>query len=139
MDTDELFWDIQENISGDLTNIGTCSSKDQTHKAILNKVFHRYLNKVQKINSAGKISLHQWLQGIFFVLYGWIAGQVEGTDIYQSVLAIGRELPFTIDLSPAMVREGNSGLQKSLDHNGGASPLFLDKESCLKSWYRRGG
>ena len=30
------------------------------HKAIRNDGFHRYLNKVQKIKSAYKVSLHQW-------------------------------------------------------------------------------
>ena len=35
------------------------------HKAIINKVFHLYLNKVQKINSAEKGSLQKWLQGLF--------------------------------------------------------------------------
>ena len=39
------------------------------HKTIINEGFHRYLNKVQKINSVDKGSLHQWLQGVFFVLY----------------------------------------------------------------------
>ena len=31
------------------------------HKAIRNDGFHRYLNKVQKIKSADKGNLHQWL------------------------------------------------------------------------------
>ena len=35
------------------------------HKKIINEWFHRYLNKVQKINSADKSSLHQWLQGVW--------------------------------------------------------------------------
>ena len=67
-------------------------------KAIINEEFHRYLNKVNKINSADKVRLHQWLQGVLFALYDWNAGPVDGTDIYRSVLDIGRELPFTIDL-----------------------------------------
>ena len=33
--------------------------------AIINEVFNRYLNKLNKINSEDKVSLHQWLQGVF--------------------------------------------------------------------------
>ena len=43
------------------------------YKAIINEGFHRYLNKVQKIKSADKVRLHQWLQGVFFALYAWNA------------------------------------------------------------------
>ena len=39
------------------------------HKAIINEGFHRYLNKIQKINSAYKVRLHQLFQGVFFALY----------------------------------------------------------------------
>ena len=31
------------------------------HKANINENFDMYLNKVQKINSADKVNLHQWL------------------------------------------------------------------------------
>ena len=71
------------------------------HKAIINEGFHRYLNKVQKINLAEKVILHQWLQGVSFTLYAWNAVPVEGTNISISVVVIGRELPFPIYLSPA--------------------------------------
>ena len=49
-----------------------------------------YLNKVQKINSADKGRLHQWLQGALFALYAWNAVPVDGTEIARSVLAVGR-------------------------------------------------
>ena len=50
-------------------------------KEIRNEGFHKYLNKVQKINSSDKGSLNQWLQGILFELYAWNSGPVDGTDI----------------------------------------------------------
>ena len=53
------------------------------HEAIRNEGFHMYLNKVQDIKSADKGSLHQWLQGIFFALYTWNTGPIDGTDIAQ--------------------------------------------------------
>ena len=51
------------------------------HKAIINEGFHRYLKKLQKINSMDKGSLQQWLQGLLFALYAWNAGPVDGTEI----------------------------------------------------------
>ena len=38
------------------------------NKEIINKYFHHYLNKVQKINSAGNGSFQQWFQGVLFEL-----------------------------------------------------------------------
>ena len=69
------------------------------HKAIINEGFHWYLHQDKKINSEDKGSLHRWLQGIFFALYAWNAGPVDGTYISQSVVDIGRKLPLPFDLS----------------------------------------
>ena len=80
----------------------------RNHEAIRNEWFHEYLNKVQKINSEYKGSLHQWLQGVFFELDALNASPVNGTDIARSVVYIGKEFPFLIDLSPSRLREGNS-------------------------------
>ena len=78
------------------------------HKEIRNEGFHRYLNKLHKVNSADKGILHQWLRGVLFALYAWNIGPVDGTDVDQSVVAIGREFPFPVDLSPASSREATS-------------------------------
>ena len=51
------------------------------NKEIRNEGFYRYLNKEQKINSADKVSLQQWLQGVFFALHAWNAVPVDGTEI----------------------------------------------------------
>ena len=95
------------------------------HKEIINEGFHRYLNKVQKINLEDKSILHQWLQGVLFSLYAWNAVPVDGTDIAQSVVAIDREFPFPIDLSPARSMEGTSEGKQSVGHFEAASPLLF--------------
>jgi hypothetical protein len=41
----------------------------ENHKAIRNEMFHRYLNKVQRINTADVDSLFRWKQGALFSLY----------------------------------------------------------------------
>ena len=51
------------------------------HKSIINEGFHRYLNKVQKINSDYRGKLCQWLKGVFFGLYAWNIVPVERTGI----------------------------------------------------------
>ena len=61
----------------------------ENHKAIINEGFHRFLNKVQNINSSDKGSFHQWLKSVFFALYDWNAGPVYGTDIDRSFVSIG--------------------------------------------------
>ena len=92
-------------------------------------MFHRYLNKLKKINSEDKGSLHQCLQGILFALNAWNSGPVDGTDIAQSVVAIGRESPFPIDPSPESLREGTSEVQQALDQFEAAYPhLFRQRE-----------
>jgi hypothetical protein len=51
----------------------------ENHKAVRNERFHRYLNKVERINSADQGSLDQWRQGVLFGLYAWNAGPIDGT------------------------------------------------------------
>ena len=60
-----------------------------------------------------------------FPLYAWNAGPVDGTDIYQSVVSISRELPFRIVVSPAMSRESTSEGVQSLDNFEVAYPLLF--------------
>ena len=104
-------------------------------KEIINEVLHRHFKKVQKIKSADKGSFLQWLQGMLFALCAWNSGPVYGTDIAQSVVDIGIDFPFPIDLSPASSREGISEVQQALDHFEADPQLCLYKESCLTSWY----
>ena len=98
-------------------------------KDIRNDGFRRFLNKLQKINTEEKGSLHQWLQGVLFVLYACNAGPVHGTEISESVVAIIREFSFTLELSPVKLRKGNSEGQQDLDQFEAASPfLFIQRE-----------
>ena len=53
------------------------------HKLKSNQGFHWYFNNLKKIISSEKLSLNQWLQGIFFAMYAWSAGPVYWNDIDQ--------------------------------------------------------
>jgi len=103
----------------------------ENHKAIRNERFHRYLNKVERINSADTDSLLQWKQGVLFSIYGWNAAPIDGTDIPRSVVAMGREFPFPIDLSNAELRDGTAEGQSSLEHFEAASPLLYRQRELL--------
>ena len=127
MDADGLFSGIFKKTFQETLLIPVHAVERGNHKAIRNEGFHGYLNKVQNINSSYKRSLHQWFQGILFTQYDWNAVPVDRNDIAQTVVAIGRELPFTIDLSSARSREGNSEGQKGLYHFEAASPLLFIK------------
>ena len=71
MDADVFFSGIfRENVQKTLL-IQVNAVARVKHKAIINEVFHWHLNKVHNINSVYKVSLRQWLQGVFFALYAW--------------------------------------------------------------------
>ena len=79
------------------------------------------------INSADKGSLHKLLRGVFFALYDWNVGRVDGTGVDRSLVASGREFIFPINPSPERLREGTSEVQQALDHFEAASPLMFRK------------
>jgi hypothetical protein len=51
-------------------------------------------------------------------------------DISRSVVALGREFPFPIDLSP-QARDGASEGQQALDYFEAASPLLYKQRQLL--------
>ena len=114
-------WNVQEIFQETLL-IPVHEFARGNNKAIINEGFYRYLNKVQMINSAEKVILHQCLQGVLFALYAWNLGPVHGTDIAQSVVDIVRAFKFTFYISPEMLREANTEVQQALDHFETASP-----------------
>ena len=69
------------------------------HRALRVERFFRYLNKVDRINTATLQSFAMWLQGIFFAIYGHNSSPVDGTNIIRSFAAKGRTFPFPLDLA----------------------------------------
>ena len=129
VDADGLFPGMFNNTFQDTLLIPVHAVARGNHKEIINEGFHRYLKKVQKINSVDKGSLHQWLQCVLFSMYDWNSCTADGTDIAQSVVAIVREFPFIIDISPERLREITSEGQQALDHFEAAYPiLFIQRD-----------
>ena len=66
-------------------------------------------------------------------MYAWNAGPVYVTDISKSVVAIGRDFPFKIDLSTERSREGTSEGQQASDHFEAESPLMFRQRYLFKA------
>lgn len=130
VDQDGIFKGIFKELY-ELLGIPVQPVSPENHKAVRNERFHRYLNKVEKINTAAHKSYHQWLQGVMFALYAWNAGPIDGTDIARSFAAIGREFPFPIDLSAGAPREGSAEGEHAIDHCNAVSPLLYKQRLLL--------
>jgi hypothetical protein len=130
VDADSLFAGVFKQLF-QILRIPVDAVSRENHKAIRNERFHRYLNKVQRINTADVDSLFRWKQGVLFSLYAWNAAPIDGTDLPRSVVAIGRDFPFPIDLSTATARDSASEGEAALDHFESASPLLYKQRQLL--------
>ena len=68
------------------------------HMAIKNERFHRYMNKAFKIPIADLRLVMAWRKTVFFAIYVWNTSPINGTDIIRSSAAIGKKIPFPIDI-----------------------------------------
>jgi hypothetical protein len=130
VDADSLFAGVFKQLF-QLLRIPVDAVSPENHKAIRNERFHRYLNKVQRINTADVDSLFRWKQGVLFSLYAWNAAPIDGTDLPRSLVAVGRNFPFPIDLTNATPRDGASEGEPALDHFESASPLLFQQRQLL--------
>ena len=130
VDADPLFCDVFVK-TFQLLRIPVQAVSRGNHKAIRNENFHRYLNKVERINTADTDSQWRWNQGAMFAFYAWNASPVDGTDIPRCQIAIGREFPFPIDLSPVLPRAIVTEGQQAADHFEAASPLLFKQRELL--------
>jgi hypothetical protein len=103
----------------------------ENHKAIRNERFHRYLNKVQRINTADTGSLFRWKQGVLFSFYAWNASPIDGTDISRCLVAISRDFPFPIDIEATVMRGTSHEGQQAIDFYDAASPLLYRQRALL--------
>jgi hypothetical protein len=58
-------------------------------------------------------------------VYAWNASPIYGTDISRSLVAIGRESPFPIDIEGAVHNDADRQGQSSLEHHEAATPFFV--------------
>jgi hypothetical protein len=85
VDADSLFAGLFKQLF-QLLLIPVDAVSRENHKAVRNERFHRYLNKVQRVNTADVDSLFRWKQGVLFSLYTCNAAPIDGTDLPRSSL-----------------------------------------------------
>ena len=103
----------------------------EQHNGILCERFHRFLNKVQKINAADTQSFTQWVQGTLFALYAWNASPIDGTDIMRSFAAKARVFPFPFEITQDHVdRVPPTEGEPAIEHLETIFPLW-GKQSML--------
>jgi hypothetical protein len=130
VDADSLFAGVFKQLF-QILRIPVDAVSRENHKAVRNERFHQYLNKVQRINNADVDSLFRWKQGVLFSLYAWNAAPIDATDLPRSLVAMGRDFPFPIDLSSATARDSASEGEAALDHFESASPLLYKQRQLL--------
>ena len=86
MDADSLF---KTSLQYMLDNLGIAFHvvAAEQHEGILCERFHRYLNKVQRINGMDTKDHSNWMMNTSFAAYAWNASPVDGTNVVRSFAA----------------------------------------------------
>ena len=77
-----------------------CVAK-RNHKAVLVGNFHQFLNKAVTIAVGDEKTFGCFTEAGIVAGYAWNSAHIDGTNINRSILAIGRELKFPINISSA--------------------------------------
>ena len=87
MDADGIFAGIIKKTFQETLLILVHAVERGKNKEIINEGFNNYSNKLHKKKSEDKGRINQWVQRVFFALYAWNSGPVDGTYISLSVVA----------------------------------------------------
>ena len=70
----------------------------RNHKILLVKKFHRFINKDKTISVEGRATNDVFVAAVVAAGYAWNISPIDGAGILRSVLTIGRELRFPLDI-----------------------------------------
>ena len=84
------------------------------HKGLSVEHYHRFLNKVVTISAEEQGTLHIIRQVYKLAQYAWNSAPVHGTDISRSLIAIGRDLMFPLDIELRPLPSLNESNQSEL-------------------------
>ena len=106
----------------------------EDHNGILCERFHRYLNKVEKIQAADTQSFTQFVQGVMFACYAWNAAPIDGTNITRSFAAKSRHFPFPIQIKedPNPLRTPPGQGEAAVQHLETTFPLWAKQSMLLQ-------
>ena len=82
-----------------LLNLNKYELSKGNHQAMLVERFNRYLNKAMKIFTNERNSTRTYVEGALLAAYAWNSSPINGTDIFMSLLVIGRVFNFPIDFA----------------------------------------
>ena len=84
------------------------------HKAVGVERFHKFLNHAQKISIEERGTSEAFVEVSMASAYAWNASPIDGTEIIRSILGIGRELRFPLDIdlsaTPAVIDDPSASV-----------------------------
>jgi len=122
----------------DLLNLNVHVLSGDNHKGMLVERVNKYLNKGLRILTNERESVRTSDESILLLIYGWNSIPIAGTDLSRSLVAVGREFNFPIDIStakhleltstPASVKSYAKDLAKLLDATRSIAKVLLDEQ-----------
>jgi hypothetical protein len=104
----------------------------EQHEGILCEQFHRYLNKVPRLQRLDTKEYSNWMMNTSFALYAWNGSPIDGTDIIRSFAAKARTFHFPLDVKEQLPRIiGNPG-ERALQHVETMFPLWFQQKELLQ-------
>jgi Integrase zinc binding domain len=108
----------------------------EQHVGILCERFHRYLNKVQRLQGLDTKEYSNWMMNTSFTSYAWNGSPIDGMDIIRSFAAKARTFHFPLDVKERLPRIiGNPG-ERALQHVETMFPLWFLQKELLQILYR---
>jgi hypothetical protein len=107
----------------------------EEHDSILCVRFHRYLNKVQRIEGAKAQTFEYWIMNTAMATYAWNASPVDGTDIIRSFAAKARTFRFPSDIQDketGAVRIPAGKGEAAIQHVETVFPMWFQQKGLLK-------
>jgi hypothetical protein len=104
----------------------------EQHEGILCERFHRYLDKVQRLQGLDTKEYSNWMMNTSFASYAWNGSPIDGTDIIRAFAAKARTFHFPLDVKEQLPRIiGNPG-ERALQRVETMFPLWFPQKELLQ-------
>jgi hypothetical protein len=103
----------------------------EQHQGILCERFHRYLNKVQRIQGLDTADFSIWMMNVYFAMYTWNASPIDCTDIVRSFAAKAHTFNFPLDVQEEPVRLIGNPCERAVQQVETMFPLWFRQKALL--------
>ena len=132
LDADSLLFKHNLMVLLDELGVGFHVVSAEQHEGILCERYHRYLNKVQRLQGLDTKEYSNWMMNTSFAAYAWNGSPIDGTDIIRSFAAKARTFHFPLDVKEQLPRIiGNPG-ERALQHVETMFPLWFQQKELLQ-------